>query len=129
MAQVFDIDGNTINPATEESIGLLSGINLTFSSVRVNTAGKQELLPKGAGSQRLHALSVTLTLAGTIAIQDKDNNTLAGPWSVANNGIIDLYRGDSGNCSIQSSLTGQGLQIVVTGGGTCSGQASVSSGV
>ena len=53
---------------------------------------------------------------------------LAGPWFLGtNDDSLDIFRGDSGNCAIQSSSTGAGLQLVATGG-NCRGQASVSTG-
>ena len=128
MAQSLDIDGNTINPATKEPLELLAGSNLTFTSVSIDTAGTQELLRKSTGIQRLHALTITLDAAGTVEIQDKDGETLAGPWFLGtNDDSLDIFRGDSGNCAIQSSSTNKGLQIVATGG-NCRGQASVSTG-
>jgi hypothetical protein len=129
MAYEFDKNGNTINPAENEPLELLAGSNLTFSSVRINTAGTQSLLSQTVGqTQRLHALTVTLDAAGTVSIQDGDNNILAGPWFLGtNDDSLDIFRGDSGNCAIQSSSTGAGLQIVATGG-NCRGQASVSTG-
>jgi len=128
MSYLFNKDFEPINPAEKESLDLLAGSNLTFTSVPIDTDETQVLLVASAGIQRLHALTITLDAAGTVEIQDKDGETLAGPWFLGtNDDSLDIFRGDSGNCAIQSSSTNKGLQIVATGG-NCRGQASVSTG-
>lgn len=131
--RVRDDDANTDLAAIEvllTAANAQGGAGLTFTSVPIATTGTAELLAKTASqTQRLHALYITMDVADTVEIQDKDGGTLAGPWNFGANGGIAIPFDPSPDGTIDANAVNKGLQIVVAGGNNCRGVAVVSTGV
>lgn len=111
--------GKTLTDLTT-ALAILTGSALTFTPVSITqaVAGTKDLLAKSETKiARLHLLFGTMTVAGTVQIQDQDGEAVTGPMTVGANGGLVLPFVANPNGVPRASGVNKGLQLVsVTGG-------------